>query len=201
MARNHTVRHDVRTQRRTRGARVRQRSHVTSEQPPQPTALERADEDSTNALDGLAAQLRELRAALLEQIEALPETRLYRRTDRAGWTLKHELSSRAAGDEELVHILERLRAENAPAAREPLHLRRFRGEHMWAAQELRLTPLRAHLEATGQRAAAAVEAHAHDIADRPLAIVGRELATARDYLTAHLEGARSALERIRRTME
>jgi hypothetical protein len=191
-----------RTQRRTtRGARVRQRSHVTSEQPPQSTALERGEEESTSEFDGLAVQLRELRTALLEQIEALPETRLYRRTDRVGWTLKHELSSLAAGDEELVHILERLRSDDRPEAHQPLHLRRFRGEHMWAAQELRLTPLRAHLEATGQRAAAAIEAHAHDIADRPLAIVGRELATARDYLTAHLEGARSALERIRRVME
>ena len=72
---------------------------------------------------------------------------------------------------------------------------------MWAAQELRLTPLRAQLEATGQRAATAIEAHAHEIADRPLTIVGRELATARDYLTAHLEGAHTALERIRLAME
>ncbi len=162
------------------------------------------DEQASEAIEGaesvggLAAQLRELRAALLGAIESLPETRLYRKTDREGWTLKHELSWLAAADEELEHVLERLReAEGALT----LQLRRFRGERMWEAQELRLAPLREHLAATGHRAAAAVEEHAHHVVDRPLGIAGRELATAADYLSAHLAVAREGLERVRQAME
>ena len=142
--------------------------------------------------------MRKLRAALLETIEELPETRLYRPTDRPGWTIKHELSSLAASDEELAHVLGRLRAGEVSA---DLHLRRFRGERMWEAQELQLTPLREHLVATGERAVAAVEAHAHDLVDAPLAIVGRELSTARDYFDSHLEAARMGLQRIREAMQ
>lgn len=95
-------------------------------------------------------------------------------------------------------MLERLREGEASAE---LQLRRFRGERMWVAQELRLTPLREHLAATGERALAAVEAHAHELAEQPLSIAGRELETARDYLEAHLETARRALRRIGEAME
>ena len=143
-------------------------------------------------------QLRALRSELLELIEELPETRLYRATDRLGWTIKHELSFMAAADEELEHVLERLSEGQASAE---LQLRRFRGERMWLAQELRLTPLREHLVATGDRALAAVEAHAHGLADAPLAITGRELASAREYLYEHLETARRTLRRIGEAME
>lgn len=95
-------------------------------------------------------------------------------------------------------MLERLREGQANAE---LQLRRFRGERMWVAQELRLTPLREHLSATGERALSAVEAHAHELADAPLSIAGRELETARDYLEAHLEAARQALRRIGQAMQ
>ena len=49
----------------------------------------------------LAQEWREAREALLELAAKLPETRAYRNTDRAGWTLKHELSHVAGLDEEL----------------------------------------------------------------------------------------------------
>jgi hypothetical protein len=149
-------------------------------------------------LEGLAVQLHALRRELLELIEELPETRLYRATDRLGWTIKHELSFLAAADEELEHVLERVREGQASAE---LQLRRFRGERMWLAQELRLAPLREHLAATGERAIAAVEAHAHEVTDAPLAIAGRELASAREYLEEHLEAARRALHRIGEAMD
>jgi hypothetical protein len=178
---------------------------VRARQPRSSATSERSDGDTGpdahsggRSLDGLAEQLRSLRTALLDLIEELPETRLYRATDRLGWTIKHELSSLAAADEELEHVLERLR--EGPAHAE-LQLRRFRGERMWVAQELRLTPLREHLAATGERALAAVEAHAQELADEPLSIAGRELASARDYLEAHLAAAQRALRRIGEAME
>ncbi len=157
-----------------------------------------AGSSGSGDIGDLAAQLHALRAALLETIEELPETRLYRATDRLGWTLKHELSSLAAADEELKHVLDRLRAGEATAE---LQLRRFRGERMWAAQELRLAPLRQHLAATGEQAVAAVRAHAEAFVDAPLRIAGRELATAGEYLRSHLEAARTGLQRIREAME
>jgi uncharacterized damage-inducible protein DinB len=118
-------------------------------------ALERA---AMEPLD----ELREAREALAALVASLPETRIYRPTARPGWTVKHELAHLAALDTEILHRL-RAAAEGL-AAVEGTSLRRLRGEAMHRAQELRLAPLRAHLEALGSAVAQAAERHGAEAA-------------------------------------
>ena len=102
-----------------------------------------------------AAAFRATRHALIELLEALPETRLSTATPRHGWTLRHELAWLAAADLELTT---RIQLATGHATDEP-HWRRLRGEAMHLAQEMRLHALRLHLAQTGDQAAATLESH------------------------------------------
>jgi hypothetical protein len=109
----------------------------------------------------LARELREARDALLELVRALPESRAYRATERAGWTLKHELAALAAADVELTHVLEELRRRSGTVT---LELRRRRAETMHGLQSMRLTPLIDRLEHDGARAIETLAEHGHHLA-------------------------------------
>lgn len=130
---------------------------------------------------------------LLTLARTLPESKAYRATSRAGWTLKHELSSLAAADDELVHVLEEVRRRAGPLA---IALRRRRGETMHRVQQLRLRPLLDELEAGGTRAAAALREHGHHLEHSAWAEGSADGAGAeqhgRDLLHAYMERARSA---------
>lgn len=152
-------------------------------------------EDS--AASALARELREAREALLALVADLPETRLARATEQAGWTVRHELAHLAGADAELLRLLERLR-RGVSETTAP-ELRRFRGEAMHAAQELRLGALREHLAASGHRAATALETHAA-LFERPLTLGGREATTLAQYARDHAARARAGLEAIRRAI-
>jgi hypothetical protein len=141
--------------------------------------------DDQPALDprAAAAELRSLRAGLLDALERLPEARLYGHTPREGWTLRHTLSALAAADAELEHVLEA--ARRAGMLPPP---RRLRGEAMHRAHELRLPALRSHLAERTEHAAASLEAAA------PLpGEARRDLAP---YLAACLVQTREALEAV-----
>jgi hypothetical protein len=142
-----------------------------------------------------ARRLRALRAELVSLLDDLPETRLGAALERPGWTLRHDLAALAAFDVELPHVLDRLRA----GAAAPLHLRRFRGEAMFAAQQLRLRPLRERL-ASGVEAAAAALEEAGDLLERPLEVAGRGLGTGHDYVRSALRQAESAVHEARRLL-
>jgi hypothetical protein len=147
----------------------------------------------------LARELREARDALLEVARTLPETKAYRGTARAGWTLKHELAQLVAMDAELVHLAERARHRTAGAVvdlAEAIDLRRLRGRAMHAAQEMRLGPLRDHLDSMGERAASAIETSGEHL-QQPLAAAGREAETLLDLARAQVERARTSIEAIR----
>jgi uncharacterized damage-inducible protein DinB len=146
----------------------------------------------------LAEEWRETRRALLEFIEQIPETRAYRATDRAGWTLKHELSHLISLDAELVQLLgaaQQGMVEHIDA----VALRRRRGQVMHAAQELRLTPLRERLTNAGEEAARAIEG-ATDALNAPLTVAGHEARTASDYIQAQIARARQGAEMLHRAL-
>lgn len=148
----------------------------------------------------LAREFREARQALLETAERLPETRAYRATERAGWTLKHDLSLMVGMDAEILHLLERAQQRAAGAAVEAasaVDLRRIRGRAMHAAHEMRLAPLREHLAALGERAAAALEA-AGDRLGEPVAVAGREAETLAALARAQVERAQASIEALRK---
>lgn len=157
-------------------------------------------EDRPSDPSSLAREIREARRAVLEAIATLPETRMYRATERAGWTLKHDLSNLIARDAEIIHLLERAQQRAAGAAidaSEAVDLRRIRGRAMHAAHEMRLAALREHLEHMGERAASAVEAAGEQL-ERPLAAAGREAETLVDLARAQVEHARTSIEAIRK---
>ncbi|MPZ99610.1 MAG: hypothetical protein GEU80_09805 [Dehalococcoidia bacterium] len=146
------------------------------------------------------AALIEARRELAALLADLPETRLYRATEREGWTLKHHLSALAASDAELVHLIDHLRAALALGTRPaPLHLRRFRGQAMLAAQELRLAPLREHLDASAQRTAEALQTAA-DLLDAPLTIESRDARCLADCVADHEAHALEALRVVREVL-
>ena len=140
---------------------------------------------------------------LLGLAEQLPETRLGKATERAGWTVRHELAHLAVLDRDITHVFERAAATATEAfdeARDAIVLRRMRGQAMFAAQELRLTPLRAHLAEAGERAATAIEAQA-GLLGRPVRLAGREAATVAEHLDNALTRARESVAALREAIK
>lgn len=155
----------------------------------------------------LADELVQVREALIELGRRLPESRAYRATSRAGWTLKHELAALGAADDELVHVLDEVRRRAAPIG---LDLRRRRGETMHRLQQLRLTPLLDEVEQGGARAIEALREHGHHLdegawvegAAHAAQDASRDLERrGRDLLRMYGERAREALETIRAAVE
>ena len=138
----------------------------------------------------LAQEWREARQALLELAAKLPETRAYRNTDRAGWTLKHELSHVAGLDEELRHLLESARA--GLGDHQLTGLRRRRGQAMHTAQEMRLARLREHLAAAGEATASALE-DAGDALGASVRIAEAETASVAQLVRERLERAKQSI--------
>ncbi|RLT35583.1 MAG: hypothetical protein DWI58_19485 [Chloroflexi bacterium] len=159
-------------------------------------------DDETRAA-ALAREWREVRGVLLSLAEQLPETRLGKATERAGWTVRHELAHLAVLDRDITHVFERAAATATEAfdeARDAIVLRRMRGQAMFAAQELRLTPLRAHLAETGERAATAIEAQA-GLLGRPVRLAGREASTVAEHLDHALSRARASVAALREAIK
>ena len=102
-----------------------------------------------------------MRAAFIEALRTLPESRAYRATGRVGWTLKHELSALGAADVELLHVIDELRRRSDTVT---LELRRRRAEAMHGLQNMRLSPLIERLEQDGARALEALAEHGHELA-------------------------------------
>ncbi len=167
--------------------------------------------DTQDRAAALAREWREVRSTLLGLAEQLPETRLGKATERAGWTVRHELAHFAVLDRDIAHVFERAAAEARSAAqdaaghvvdeaREAVTLRRMRGQAMFAAQELRLTPLRAYLAEAGERAAAAIEAHGAFLS-HPVKLTGREAATVAEHLDHALARAREGVAVLREAIK
>lgn len=149
----------------------------------------------------LAQELREARDALLELLRTLPESRAYRATERAGWTLKHELAALGAADAELVHVLDELKRRSGTVT---LELRRRRAESMHALQSLRLTPLIERLEHDGGRAIEALAEHGHHLArsvhvERPAA--DAMPAAASGLAHAYRQRVHAAIETLKKALE
>jgi uncharacterized damage-inducible protein DinB len=159
-------------------------------------------DDETRAA-ALAREWREVRGVLLGLAEQLPETRLGKATERAGWTVRHELAHLAVLDRDITHVFERAAATATEAfdeARDAIVLRRMRGQTMFAAQELRLTPLRAHLAEAGERAAHAIEAQA-GLLGHPVRLAGREASTVAEHLDHALARARESVAALREAIK
>ncbi len=137
----------------------------------------------------LAEEWRALRTSILELAHTIPETRVSRVTERAGWTMKHELAHLAALDAEVIHLV-RTAGQQAADRLDPVALRRLRGQAMHQALEMRLTPLREHLAEAGERAARALEEAAVAVAD----------AVELDRIRERLERARAGEETLRGTL-
>lgn len=155
--------------------------------------------DEQTRAAALAREWREVRGVLLGLAEQLPETRLGRATERAGWTVRHELAHFAVLDHDITHVFERAASGAAEAfdeAREVITMRRMRGQAMFAAQELRLTPLRQHLADAGERAAVAIEAQAA-LLGHPVRLAGREATTVAGHLDHALARAREGVAVLR----
>jgi uncharacterized damage-inducible protein DinB len=150
----------------------------------------------TDEHDGslLAREWREAREALLELAAKLPETRAYRNTDRAGWTLKHELAHLASLDDELRHFLDSARAGLGEHHHDGL--RRVRGRAMHAAQEMRLARLREHLAVAGEATAHAIE-EAGDVLGQSVRIAEAEGASVADLVRLRIARARESVTLFR----
>lgn len=146
-----------------------------------------ADEYEGNRL---AREWREAREALLAIASKLPETRAYRNTDRAGWTLKHELAHVASLDLELRHFLDSARSgltqHHTPG------LRRIRGEAMHTAQEMRLGRLRDHLAMAGEATATAIE-EAGEALGASVQYAGAEAVSLAELVRTRLERTRESV--------
>ncbi len=150
----------------------------------------------TDAHDGpvLAREWREARETLLELAAKLPETRANRNTDRAGWTLKHELAHLASLDDELRHFLESARSGLGTHHHDGL--RRVRGRAMHAAQEMRLARLREHLAVVGEATAHAIE-EAGDALGQTVQIAEAEGASVAEVVRQRIARARESLTLFR----
>ena len=140
----------------------------------------------------LIEELRSSRDALLGLLDRLSETRIYRPTERDGWTVKHELAAVAAHDAVLLHVIEEL--ARRPALSE-IDVSRLRGETMLAAKELRLAPLRERLAAGLQRLTEALRRHDQTL-ERPVSIAGQPAAAVAALLREHAERTRSCSGRV-----
>lgn len=146
---------------------------------------------ATTDVSSLVDEVIEAREALLARARSLSESRIYGRTSRPGWTLKHELSAVAAADGELLHVLGEL-ARDATVPPEGFDLRRRFGEAMYAVQELRLSAVVERLEAGGAEIVEGLRAHGA-LLDRPLRIAGREVGSAAELAQAHVERVHEAV--------
>lgn len=144
---------------------------------------------ATHDAHRIADDLATARASLLALARQIPETRIQRPTARSGWTLKHELAALAAADAELLRVLGEVRRRPSPVT---LDLRRDFAEEMLPLLESRLPPLLARLETRGAELEAALVEHHADLAS-PVAVEGRDVASAGDLAGAHLERARGAV--------
>lgn len=147
----------------------------------------------------LADQWREARRALLDIADRLPESRISRLTERAGWTLKHELAGLASLDHELGHLLRAARQHSAVTI-EASALRRLRGEAMHAAQELRLSSLRDQLADVGEHTARLIE-EAGDALAASVTLAGQEATPLRNHLHAGIERVRTSVQVIGRHLD
>lgn len=166
---------------------------MSDESPPQPSG----PIDSA----ALVRELREARETLLALARELPESRAYRATERAGWTLKHELSALAAADLELVHVLEELRRRSGTVT---LELRRRRAEAMHAVQNIRLTPLIERLEQGGAAVTEALAEHGHHLARAvhiEHAAEGAEPSEATKLAHAYRERVQAAIAALKAALE
>ena len=148
----------------------------------------------------LAKELREARDSLIELLRTLPESRAYRATERAGWTIKHEMAALGAADAELVHILDELKRRSGTLTFE---LRRRRAESMHGLQNLRLSPLIEALERGGARAVDAITEHGHHFTrsvhvGRPNE--GSEPTPAAQLAHAYRERVHGAIEALRKAL-
>ncbi len=144
------------------------------------------DFDARSLIDGAAAA----RAALLEHARPLSESRVYGRTGRPGWTLKHELASVVAADGELLHLFGELR--RGRALHGGLDLRRRFAQAMHAVQELRLSRIVERLEEGGAAFARQVDGHG-DLLARPLKLAGSEARSLGELAHEHVERVREAV--------
>lgn len=155
------------------------------------------DERGSGESSRLAREWREARETLLEMASELPETRIGRATDRAGWTLKHELAHLASLDEEIRHFIASARG-GGPGHHAP-GLRRVRGQAMLAAQEMRLARLREHLAVAGEATAVAIE-EAGEALGASAEFAEAEAAAISNLIHDRLSRARESLTVFRRHM-
>ncbi|MGE3858328.1 MAG: hypothetical protein AB7G21_15350 [Dehalococcoidia bacterium] len=158
-------------------------------------------------LDVLAGELVAVRTGLVDALEGIPELWLARMLAgpvdgsadgpaRAGWTVQHEAAHHAADDAVLIALLEH--AARGVEAWSAAEARRLRGEAMHRVQRVRLAPLRAHLAESGERAHAALLAHAAHL-DRPFALGEAATLPVAEVLRTQAARARAGLEAVRAT--
>jgi hypothetical protein len=102
--------------------------------------------DIPNDIQGYVNNFIDIRINLIQLLGQLPETRLSARTNRDGWTLRHQLSWIFALDLELNTRLSIASGEN----NNQQNWRRVRGEAMHKVQPLRLSEITTNLESTGK---------------------------------------------------
>lgn len=130
------------------------------------------------------------RSALLDHARSVSESRVFGRTGRPGWTLKHELASVAAADGELLHVFGELRRGRALDG--GLDLRRRFAEAMLVVQHLRLSRIVERLEGDGATLARQIGDHA-ELLERPLKLVGREARSLGELAHSHVDRLRAAV--------
>ncbi len=156
-----------------------------------------------NALAGtLARDLSEVRAGLIEALDGVSELWLQQmlRGDlaRDGWTVQHEAAHHAADDALLVAMLEH--AARGIEGWSAAEARRLRGEAMHVVQRVRLTPLREHLTASGERAAEGLRAHAAHL-DRPFVVGDTAPRAIVEVVREQAERARAGVDAVRATFQ
>lgn len=147
----------------------------------------------------LARQWREARTALLELVERIPESREHSKMERAGWTLKHELAHLASLDDEVTHLLRAAR-EDVTEHLSPALLRRWRGEAMHRAKEMRLPALREHLAGAGETTAHAIE-EAAEALGAGARLAEADVRTVAALVRERLERAHEGVEMLRRQFD
>ena len=148
----------------------------------------------------LAAERTEVRAGLIEALDGVSELWLGRMLRgplaREGWTVQHEAAHHVADDAALVALL--AHAARGVEAWTAAEVRRLRGEAMHTVQRHRLTPLRAHLAESGERAAEALRTHAAHL-HRPFTMGDLAAQPVTALLRAQAERARAGVQAVRLT--